>query len=269
MDTGPALGIRSMVKSTSLLGGNSSISFGNTSTYYSTTGIILIFSTVLFFYVWGTIIKQVAPTSTSFIALWAEINSNPSCFGNTKQRRPQSIIMWLLDSQFIPKITSSPSKGKHTKFTLNPRPVTSIKHPTQTELVATWPEEGVETSNSHPKSRFTKFNLPTHTLEMKECVAPESNNTNTNWPNNKHGSRIRLPDRVAFVEVNAKTLSATLALYAGDATDFFTLKLFFYGQLFTKCPGLSHMKHLWRSPDPPTPPVSWGQFLFRWGSPHW
>ena len=88
--------------------------------------------------------------------------------------------MWLLDNQSIPKITSSPSKGKHTKFTLNLRPATCIEHPTQTELVATWPEEGVETSNSHPKSGFTKFNLPTHSLAMKECVAPESNNTNTN-----------------------------------------------------------------------------------------
>jgi len=67
MDTGPAPRIRSMVKSTCLLGGNSGISSGNTSAYSSTTDIILIFSTVLFFSVWATIIKQVAPASTSFI----------------------------------------------------------------------------------------------------------------------------------------------------------------------------------------------------------
>jgi len=211
----------------------------------------------------------VALASTSFIALWAEINSNPSCFGNTKLRHPQSIIIWLLDNQSIPKITSNPSKGKHTKFTLNLRRATSIEHPMQTKLIATWPEVGVETSNSHPKSRFTKFNLPTHALEMKECVAPESNNTNTNWPNNKHGSRIRLPDWVASVEVKAKTLPAALALSVGDAAGFFTLRLFFSGQLFAKCPSLSHMKYLRRSPDPPSPPVSWGQFLCRWGPPHW
>jgi len=171
--------------------------------------------------------------------------------------------MWLLDSQSIPKITSSPSKGKHTKFTLNLRPATSIEHLTQTELVATWPEEGVKTSTSHPKSRFTKFNLPTQALAMKECVASESNNTNTNWPNNRHGSRIRLPDLVA-VEVKAKTLPTALALSAGDFAGFFTPKFFFFGQLLAKCPGLSHIKHLRQSLDPPTPPVSWGQFLFRW-----
>jgi len=177
-------------------------------------------------------------------------------------------MTWLLDNQSIPKITSSPSKGKHTKFTLNLRPATSIEHPTQTEMVATWPEEGVETSNSHPKLRVTKFNLPTHTLEIKEWVSPESNNTSTTLPNNTQGSRIRLPDCVASVVVRAKTLPAALARSADDVAGFFVPRLFFSRQLLAKCLGLSHIKHLRRSPNPPTPPASCGQFLFRWGPPH-
>jgi len=68
--------------------------------------------------------------------------------------------------------------------------------------------------------------------------------------------------------VRAKTLPAALARSTGDATGFFVLRLFFFGQLLAKCPGLSHIKHLQRSPDPPTPPASCGQFLFRWGPPH-
>jgi len=43
-------GMRSMVKSTSLLGGNSGISSGKTSMYSSTIGILLIFSAVLILY---------------------------------------------------------------------------------------------------------------------------------------------------------------------------------------------------------------------------
>jgi len=108
-----------------------------------------------------------------------------------------------------------------------------------------------------------------HTLEIKEWVAPESNNTNTKLPNNTQGSRIRLPDCVASVVVRAKTLPAALARSAGDATGFFVLRLFFSGQLLVKCPGLLHIKHLRRSLDPPTPPANYGQFLFRWGPPHW
>jgi len=57
------------------------------------------------------------------------------------------------------------------------------------------------------------------------------------------------------VEVIANTLPTALALSAGNAAGFFTPILFFFGQLLAKWPGLSHMKHLRRSPDPPTPPV--------------
>jgi len=88
-------------------------------------------------------------------------------------------------------------------------------------------------------------------------------------PNNIQGSRIRLPDCVASVVVKAKTLPATLARSAGDAAGFFVPILFFSGQLLAKCHGLSHIKHLRRSPDPHTRPASCGQFLFRWGPPHW
>jgi len=55
---------------------------------------------------------------------------------------------------------------------------------------------------------------------------------------------MRLPYLVAFVEVNAKTQPAALALSAGDVAGFFAPGLFFSGQLLAKCPGLSHMKHL-------------------------
>jgi len=43
---------------------------------------------------------------------------------------------------------------------------------------------------------------------------PESNNTNTLWPNNKQASYIRLPNRVALVLVMANTLPVALGLSA-------------------------------------------------------
>jgi len=58
------------------------------------------------------------------------------------------------------------------------------------------------------------------------------------------------------VDVMAKTLPAALALFASDATGFFTPRLFFSGQLLAKWFDLSHMKHLRQSSDPPTPPVN-------------
>jgi len=262
IEIGPAPGMRSIEKSTCLLGGNSGISSGKISAYSSTTGMLLICSTVPFFSPWATIMKQVAPASTSPIAFWVDINSSPKVSGKITLRRPQSITTWLPNNQSIPRITSKPSIGKQMRFTLNLRPTTFIKQPTQTELVATWPEDEVETNNSQSKSRFFKLSFVTHASEIKECVAPESNNTNTTLPNNRQGSRIRLLDYVASVVVRAKTLPAALARSAGDAVGFFAPGLFFSRQLLAKCPGLSPIKHLRRSPDPPTPPTSWGQFLF-------
>jgi len=97
---------------------------------------------------------------------------------------------------------------------------------------------------------------------------PRINNTSTTLPNNTQGSRIRLPDYVASVVVRAKTLPVALARFVGDAAGFFVPGPFFSGSLLAKCPGLSHIKHLRRLPDPPTPPANCGQFLFRWGPPH-
>jgi len=46
---------------------------------------------------------------------------------------------------------------------------------------------------------------------MKECEAPESNNTSTLLPKRKQWSRIKLLDRVALVLVMAKTQPAALS----------------------------------------------------------
>jgi len=45
------------------------------------------------------------------------------------------------------------------RFTLNRLPSTSNEHPTQAELVATYPDAGVETITSHPRvaSRQSQF----------------------------------------------------------------------------------------------------------------
>ena len=122
----------------------------------------------------------------------------------------------IIYNQSIPSITSSPSKGKHIRFTLNRLPSTSIKHPTQVELVETCPDVGFETINLHPRSRVDNPSFFTHSWDMKECKAPESNNTNTRLPNNKQKSSIRLPDWVASVLVKAKTRPTALGLSDED-----------------------------------------------------
>jgi len=212
MDTRPAPGMRSIVKSTSRLGGSSGISFGKTSAYSSTIVILLILSAVLNFFALATIMKHVAPSSISFTAYLEEINSNPAVSGNTTLRRPQLITTWLLDNQSIPRITSRPSMGKQIRFTLNLWPATSIGHPTQIELVDTSPDSSVGTINSHPSSCITSLSFLTHSLNTNEWVDPESYNTTTRLPNNKQVSYTRLPDWVASVVVSANTRPGALGL---------------------------------------------------------
>ena len=208
IDTGLAPGTRSMAKSTSLLGSNPGTSSGNTSEYSSTTGILLIKSIVLFFSDCTIIIKHEAPSASSFRASRVEIIVSPLASRNSMLHCLQSIMTWLFDCQSIPSITSNPSNGKQIRFTLNLRLATSIEHLAQTELVEACLDAGVEIVSSHPKSRTTSPSLLTHSSEMNEWVAPESNNTKTLWSNNKHWSSMRLPDWVASVLVNANTLLA-------------------------------------------------------------
>jgi len=142
--------------------------------------------------------------------LWiAECRLYPSTSGNTTLHRLQSIMMWLSDNQSMQSITSRPSNGKQMRFTLNLCPATSIGHSVQTKLVMTSPEAGVKTASSYPKSWTTRPSLLTHSCEMNEWVAAESNSTKTLLSNNKHRSSMRLPDLVASVLVNANTLPAT------------------------------------------------------------
>jgi len=93
--------------------------------------------------------------------------------------RPQSITTSLIDNQSIPNITSNPYRGKHIRFTLTLWPSTSSEHPTQAELVETCPDAGVETINSHPRSRVDNPSFFIQLWDMKECRTPKSNNTST------------------------------------------------------------------------------------------
>ena len=171
IDTRPAPEMRSMVK--------------YTSAYFSTTRIRIICSTMLFFSVWATIIKQVALVAISFTAWLDDISFNPAASENTTPRCLQLMTTWLLDNQSIPKITSRPSIGRQMRFTLNLRPATSIGHPTQTKLVDTSPDAGVATINLQPSSRIISPSLLTHSLDTNEWVAPESYNTTTLLPKSK------------------------------------------------------------------------------------
>jgi len=208
--TGPAPRIISMVKTASLLGGNSDTSSRKTLAYSSTTRMLLICSIVLFFFPWAIIIKQIAPSYISFNALWVEISSSPSVSGNTTLHHPQSITIWLLDSQSIPIITSKLSIGKRMRFTLNLQPATSIGHPTQTKLVDTWPNASVATISSHPRSRVTSSSFLTQSLDTNEWVAPESYNATTLSSKSKQVFYTKLPDWVASVLVKAYTRPTAL-----------------------------------------------------------
>jgi len=150
------------------------------------------------------------------------------------------MTMWLLDGQSIPRITSSPSKGKQMRFTMNLWSATSIGHPTHTEYVDTFQDVGIKTSSSHPKSRYTNPSIPIHSLYMNEWMAPKSNNTTTRWLNNKQESCTRLPDCVASVPVRGKTLPTALGLSA--VTFFYCCYIPHAGFLLGHC--LAKMPHL-------------------------
>jgi len=72
---------------------------------------------------------------------------------------------------------------------------------------------------------------------MKECEAPESNNTNTWSPNNKQKSSIRLLDWATSVLVKAKTRPAALGLSDEDGYGRALVVVFLLGHLLTKCIG--------------------------------
>jgi len=128
------------------------------------------------------------------------IIANPSAFGNTTLHCPQSITTWLLTNQSIPRITSNPSIGKQMRFTLNLRPATSIRHPTQTDVVDTSPDAGVATIKLHASSCITRPTLLTHSLDTNEWV--QYHNLVI-----KHKQVVctKLPDWAASVVVKANT----------------------------------------------------------------
>jgi len=129
--------------------------------------------------------KQIAHSFTSLKTSCVDTSPIPSVSGNTILHRPQSITTWLIDNQSIPNITSNPSRGKQTRFTLNRLPYTSIEHPTQAKFVETCPDASVETINLHPKSQVDNPSFFTQSWDMNECEALESNNTSSLLSNNK------------------------------------------------------------------------------------
>jgi len=80
------------------------------------------------------------------------------------------------------------------RFALNLRHATSIGHPTQTEVVDSSTDARVTTIGSHPSSRNISSSPLTHSLDMNEWVAPESNNATTLLPKTIQVFCTRLPD---------------------------------------------------------------------------
>jgi len=117
----------------------------------------------------------------------------------------QSMRMRLADSQSIPKITFSPSRGKHMRFTLYLRPSTLIKHLAHKVEVLTNPEAGVDTIRSYWSPLTRRPNSTTIDFDTKECVAPESYRTRKLLPAITQDPKMRLPDLSSSVPVMAYT----------------------------------------------------------------
>jgi len=157
IDTGLVLGTRSIENSTSLLGGNPDTSSGNTSPNLCTISITDVFSSSSTSR-WVNIMKHYALPWISFITPWDNTNSGSSELENNTLFSRQSIRMWLVESQSIPKITSNSCKGKQIRFTLYLRLSTSIGHLTHNDDVLTKPDVVVDTTSSHYSSHTGRPN---------------------------------------------------------------------------------------------------------------
>jgi len=257
-----------MENSISLIGGRPGTSSGNTSEKSPTTGASkgpISVSTDN----WVRIKKHWDPSFIALSTYCEDTNkSSSSKLGNNTFLSLQSMRMWLADSQSIPKMTSSPTKGKQMRFTLYLRPSTSILHLTHTVEVLTNPEAGVDTTRSYRSSFTRRPNFTTLDFDTKECVGPESNRTCKLLPAITQDPMIRLPDSSTSAPVTAYTRPAAYGLApplngchwgCGECLGTVLLST---GQSLMKWPTWPHLWHALLS-------ESWGQALLRWGPLQW
>jgi len=121
------------------------------------------------------------------------------------------------------------------------RPTTFIGHPTQTKLVDTYPNVGVTTISSHPRSCITSSSRLTHSLDTNEWVTLESNNTTTSWSSNKKIFSTRLPYWVVSLLVKAYTRPTALGRYPSGFFVGAPPVDFFLAYHRAKCPVCSYM----------------------------
>jgi len=114
--------------------------------------------------------------------------------------------MWLAESQSIPKITSKSYRGRQIRFTLYLCPSTSTGHLAHKDDVVTNPDARVDTASSHYSSHTGRPRRFTQLSDTKECVAPESYNTQQDTRVIKQQPITKLPEPVASAPVIAYTL---------------------------------------------------------------
>ena len=202
IDTGPVPDTKSIENSISLLGGNPGTSYGNTSSNSCTTGITDVASP-LSTSRYVKIMKHYASPCSSFITPWDDNNSGSTKSGNNNFFSQQSIRMWLVESQSIPKITSNSCRGRHIRFTLYLRPSTSTGHLAHKDDVLTKSDAGVDTASSHYSPRTGRPKCSTQAFDTKECIAPESYNTYHAFPAIIQSPITRLPESATSAPVIA------------------------------------------------------------------
>jgi len=257
-----------MENSTSLEGGKPCTSSGKTSENSLTTGVSRCPSP-LSTDSWVKIRKHWDPSLMAWSTCCEDISTSLSSeLGNNTFFSLQSMRMRLADSQSIPKITSSPSRGKPIRFTLYLRPSTSIKRLAHKVEVLTIPEAGVDTTRSYWSSLTGRSNSTTTDSDTNECVAPESYKTRKPLPAITQDPMMRLPDLTASVPVTAYTRPAAWGL----APPFACCDWDYAGGLGTALLLVGHSRikwpswpHLWQV----LLPTSWGQAFFMWGPPQW
>ena len=178
---------------------------------------------------------------------------NSSGLGKSTFFWPQSKSMLLAYSQYISKMTSNSRKGIHITFTLNLCPSTMIGHLEHTREVYTKLKAGVETNGLNYNSFTKNSNSRTCNINIKEFVAPKSNNTFKHLSATMHSPRIRLPDMVASSMHKAKTLLTAWGLSPPCLVGYWwdggwngycgiglarTLWITPYEQFLAKCPSL-------------------------------
>jgi len=149
------------------------------------------------------------------------------------------------------------------------RPSISTGHLTHKDDVLTKPDTGVDTASSHYSSHTGRPNRFTHAFDTKECVAPESYNTQQAFPAIKQWLITRLPEPAASAPVIAYTLPVAWGMLplclcwfcVGACTGGHVTTLARMGQSLPKWPSLPQLLHFLK-------PVSWGQTFLLCGPPY-